>query len=88
MRIRAYDATGELDIGNIVLQERDDFTLGTRVLLTCDVTGLPGGNEVVSYRWFHSCTENPNSRCEIQDRDPYYRVVSDTLLVDAISMDQ
>ena len=88
MRIRAYNTTGELYIGNNVLQERDDFTLGTRVLLTCDVTELPESSEVVSYRWFHSCTENPNSRCEIQDRDPYYRVVSDALLVDVISMDQ
>ena len=29
-----------------------------------------------------------NSRCEIQDGDPYYRVVNDTLLVDVTSWDQ
>ena len=37
VRIRAYNATGELDI------RRHGFTLGTRVLLTCNVTGLPEG---------------------------------------------
>ena len=82
VRIRAYNATGELDIG------RDAFTLGTRVLLTCNVTGLPEGSEVVSYRWYHNCEGRPNSRCEIQDRDSYYRVVKDTLLVDVTSLDQ
>ena len=80
--IRAYNATGELDI------RRDTFTLGTRVLLTCDVTGLSKGSEVVSYRWYHNCTGRPNSRCEIQDRHPYYRVVKDTLLVDVTSLYQ
>ena len=85
VRIRAYNATGKLNIGN---ERRDDFTLGTRVLLTCDVTGLPEGSEVVSYRWYHSCTGRPHSRCEIRDREPYYRVVDDTLLVDVISQDQ
>ena len=80
--IRAYNATGELDI------TRDPFTLGTRVLLTCDVTGLPEGSEVGNYRWYHNCPVHPNSRCEIQDRDPYYRVVKDTLLVDVTSLDQ
>ena len=80
--IRAYSATGELDI------TREPFTLGTRVLLTCDVTGLPEDSEVLSYRWYHNCTVRPNSRCEIQDRDPYYRVVKDTLLVDVTSLDQ
>ena len=49
VRIKAYNATGELDIRS------DPFTLGTRVLLTCDVTGLPEGSEVVSYRWYHNC---------------------------------
>ena len=68
--IRAYNATGELDI------RRDPFTLGTRVLLTCDVTGLPEGSEVVSYNWYHNCTDLPNSRCEIRDVDDYYRVVN------------
>ena len=82
VRIRAYNATGELDI------RRDPFTLGTRVLLTCDVTGLPEDSGVVNYKWYHNCTGRPNSRCEIQDRDPYYRVVKDTLLVDVTSSDQ
>ena len=79
VRIRAYNVTGELDIGN------NEFTLGTRVLLTCDVTGLPEGSKVVSYRWFHSCMRG--LRCEIEDRDPYYQIVDDTLLVDVISQD-
>ena len=80
--IKAYNATGELDIG------RDPSTLGTRVLLTCDVTGLPEDSEVVSYKWYHNCTGHPTALCEIQDRDPYYRVVNDTLLVDVTSLDQ
>ena len=80
--IRAYNATGELDL------RRDPFTLGTRVLLTCDVTGLSDRNEVVSYRWYHNCTVIHNSRCEIRDGDPYYRVASDTLLVDVTSWNQ
>ena len=68
--IRAYNATGEA------------FTLGTRVLLTCDVTGLPEGSEILSYKWYHNCAYE---RCEIQEGDPYYRVVADTLLVDVTS---
>ena len=80
--IRVYSATGELDI------RRDPFTLGTRVLLTCDVTGLSQDSEVLSYKWYHNCTGRPNRRCEIQDRDPYYRVVKDTLLVDVTSLNQ
>ena len=86
VRIRAYSATGEVDISNITPENRDAFTLGTRVLLTCDLTLV--GSEVVSYKWYHNCTKFPNSRCEIQDRDPYYRVVNDTLLVDVTSWDQ
>ena len=82
VKIRAYDATGELD--NIT----DPSILGTRVLLTCDVTGLPGGNEMISYRWSSNCTGRPNSSCEIRDGDPYYRVLNDILLVDVISQDQ
>ena len=82
VRIRAYSVTGELDI------RRDPFTLGTRVLLICDVTGLPEASEVVSYRWYHNCTRSTSSRCEIEDRKPYYRVVKDTLLVDVTSLDQ
>ena len=83
VRIRAYNATG-----NIIPEHKDAFTLGTRVLLTCDVTELPEGSEVVSYRWYHGCTGQPKSGCEIGDRNPYYRVVSNTLLVDVISQDQ
>ena len=82
VRIRAYNATGELDI------RRNPFTLGTRVLLTCDVTGLPEASEVRSYRWYHKCTGRPQIGCEIQDGDPYYRVVNDTLLVEVTSWDQ
>ena len=82
VRITAYNATGELNF------RRDRFTLGTRVLLTCDAAGLPEGKELVSYRWYYSCTGRPNSRCEIGDGDPYYRVVSDTLLVDVTSSNQ
>ena len=85
VRIRAYNATGELDIRS---DQTDPFTLGTRVLLTCDVTGLPKDSEVVNYRWYHNCPVRPNSRCEIHDGDPYYRVVKDTLLVDVTSLDQ
>ena len=82
VRIRAHNATGELDI------RCDPLTLGTRVLLTCDVTGLPEGTEALSYRWYHKCTRTPHRGCEIRDGDPYYRVVSDTLLVDVTSNDQ
>ena len=82
VRIRAYNATGELDI------RRDPFTLGTRVFLTCDVTGLLEGSEALSYRWYHNCTRGPGRLCEIRDGDPYYRVVKDTLLVDVTSLDQ
>ena len=81
VRIKVYNATG-------VLQRRDTFILGTRVLLTCDVTGLPEGHKTVSYRWYHNYTGGTNGRCEIRDRDPYYRVVNDTLLVDVTSWDQ
>ena len=83
VRIRAYNATG-----NIVPEHKDAFTLGTRVLLTCDVTELPESSEVVSYKWYHSCTRRPNSRCEIQDGESYYRVANDTLLMDVISQEQ
>ena len=82
VRIKAYNATGELDI------RRDPFTLGTRVLLTCDVTGLPEGSEVVNYKWYHNCPRSLDRLCEIQDRDPYYRVVEETLLVDVTSLEQ
>ena len=81
VRIRAYNATGELDLRS------DPFTLGTRVLMTCDVTGLLEDSEALSYRWYHNCTVRPNPRCGIQDR-AYYRVVSDTLFVDVTSINQ
>ena len=82
VRVRAYGATGEVDIRG------DPFTLGTRVLLTCDVTGLPESSEVKRYRWFHSLTGASQDRYQIQDRHPYYRVVKDTLLVDVTSLGQ
>ena len=80
--ITAYSATGELHARS------NPFTLGTRVLLTCDVTGLPQGSEVVIYRWYHNCARRPDRMCEIQEGDPYYRVVKDTLLVDVTSYNQ
>ena len=82
VKIRAYNATGEV---NIVANSRIRhvaFTLGTRVLLTCDVTGIPEGGEVLSYKWYHKCN---NAWCEKRDGDPYYRVAADTLLVDVTS---
>ena len=79
MRIRAYRATGEVDV--------QAFTQGTRLLLSCDVTGLSENSEVVSYRWFHSPTGGTQERYQIQDGDPYYKVVKDTLLVDVTSLD-
>ena len=84
VKIRAYNASGELDIEAINTRQRDSFTLGTRVLLTCDVTGLPEGSEVISYKWYHNCTR---PMCEIQEGTPYYRAVADTLLVDVTSHD-
>ena len=83
MKIRAYNDNGVMD-----LAERGVFTLGTRVLLTCDVTELLPGGKVISYKWEHNCTDGTEGRCEIQDRDPYYRVVNGTLLVDVTSWDQ
>ena len=80
--IRAYNATGEV---NIMVNNQIKvvaFTLGTRVLLTCDVTGLPEDSEVLSYQWYHNCAYE---RCKIQGGDPYYRVAADTLLVDVTS---
>ena len=86
VRIRAYNATGELDI------RRNPLTLGTRVLLTCDVIGLPEGSETLSYRWYRNCTDftdiSSNPRCEIQNGKPYYRIANDTILVDFTSPDQ
>ena len=85
-RVRAYNATGEMDISsNIMPEPRDDFTLGARVLLICEVTGIPKESEVVNYTWYHNCTSNTQVGCEVRDGDPYYRVVNDTLLVDVTS---
>ncbi len=80
--VRAYNATGELDI------PREPLTLGTRVLLTCDVTGHSEDRESLSYRWYHKCDGLPNSACELHNPVPYYKVVKDTLMVDVISQDQ
>ena len=84
VKIRAYNASGELDIEAINTQHSASLTLGTRVFLTCDVTGLPEGSEVIRYKWYHKCTQ---VTCEIQDGTPYYRAVDDTLLVDVTSQD-
>ena len=43
VRIRAYRPTGEVDIKPYTLNTKVEFTLGTRLLLTCEVTGLPEG---------------------------------------------
>ena len=82
VRIRAYNATEEVNIVANNQIRNVAFTLGTRVLLTCDVTGIPEGGEVLSYRWYQKCN---NAWCEKQEGDPYYRVVADTLLVDVTS---
>ena len=83
VKIRAYNATGEVNIMTNNQVRDVAFTLGTRVLLTCDVRGLPEGREVLSYQWYHNCAYE---RCKIREGDPYYRrVVADTLLVDVTS---
>ena len=85
VRIAAYDATGrQLDIKP---GQTDAFILGTRVLLTCEVTELQG-DEVVSYRWYHNRTGSTQGGYNIRDGDPYYRVVNGILLVDVTSWDQ
>ena len=80
--IRAHNATGEVNIVPNNQIRGIAFTLGTRVILTCDVTGLSEDNDILSYKWYHKCTFDS---CEIRDGDPYYRVVADTLLVDVTS---
>ena len=87
VRIRAYSATTELDNAS-KYNTMVAITQGTKLLLTCDVTGLPENSEVVSYRWFHSLTGDTQGRYQIRDGKPYYRVVKDTLLVDVTSVDQ
>ena len=86
-RIRAYTVTGEVHKAHYI-NTKVAITLGRRILLTCGVTGLSEENGVVSYRWFHSHTGKNEDRYEIHDRDPYYRVVKDTLLMDVTSLDQ
>ena len=76
VRIRAYNASGHLAL------EESNVLQGTRLLLTCDVKELPEGYEVVSYKWYHSCS---TGRCEIRRKNSYYTPVNDTLLVDATS---
>ena len=74
VRIRAYRATGEVDVQEITIETRlllEKWTMhlktmqnnakvaitqGTKLLLTCDATGLHEDSEVVSYRWYHSLT--------------------------------
>ena len=87
VKIRAYNASGELytESGRII--RIGSFTLGTRVLLTCNVTGLPEGSEVISYKWHHRCPQMECMIQEVQEGTPYYRVVNDTLLVDVTSQD-
>ena len=86
VKIRAYNASGELDIELINTQHRDSFTLGTRVLLTCDVTGIPEESEVISYKWYHKCRMGCMLQ-GIQEGTPYLRAVDDALLVDVTSHD-
>ena len=84
VKITAYNASGILYTESGRRIRIASFTLGTRVLLTCDVTGLPEGSEVISYKWYHNCIR---SMCEIQEGTPYYRAVDDTLVVDVTSQD-
>ena len=85
--IRAYTVIGEVD--NAYDHTKTvAIAKGTRLLLTCDVIVLPENSEVVSYRWYHSLTGETQNRYQIQDREPYYSVVKDTLLVDVSSWDQ
>ena len=86
-RIRVYTVTGEVQYAHII-NTKVAITLGRRILLTCGVTGLSEENGVVSYRWFHSHTGKNKDRYQIQDRQPYYRIVKDTLLMDVTSLDQ
>ena len=88
VRIKAYRATVEVDIKPYNFNTKVAIALGTRLLLTCDVTGLPENSEVNRYRWFHSLTGDSQDRYQMLDRDPYYRVVKDSLLIDVTSWDQ
>ena len=86
-RIRVYTVTGDVHYAHSI-NTKVVITQGRRLLLTCGVTGLSEENGVVSYRWFHSLTGKNEDRYQIQDRQPYYRVVKDTLLMDVTSLDQ
>ena len=87
VKIKAYNASGKLytESGNVI--RIASLTLGTRVLLTCDVTELPEGSEAINYKWYHNCDKMGCMIQEIQDGTPYYRAVDDTLLVDVTSHD-
>ena len=87
MRIKAYRATGDVSITPYTDSTKVAISLGTRLLLACNVTVLSEKNAVVSYRWFCNCTGGNQRRCEIRDGEPYYRVVKGTLLVDVTSLD-
>ena len=76
--ITAADATGYFVQGNNVPR-------GTRLLLICDVEGLPEGSVVKTYRWYNSTTSTGAN--EIRRESPYYKAVNDTLLIDATSWD-
>ena len=77
VRMRAYNATGE------VIKLLGTVPRGTRVRFTCDVEGLPESQVAVSYKWYRSAITE--GRSEIQEHDPYYTAVNDTLLVDTTS---
>ena len=78
VRIRSFSATGHFAL------EQGNVLRGTRLLLTCDVKGLPEGSVVTSYKWYHNCS---TGKCEIQRESPYYTPVNDILLVDATTWD-
>ena len=78
VKIRAYNATRYIAPGQVNVPRE------TRLLLICDVEGLPEGNVVISYTWYHSSTSTGRSDM-IQRGDPYYTPVNDTLLVDITS---
>ena len=82
--IRAYNASGALYTESGGTIRIASLTVGTRVLLTCDVTELPEGREVIRYKWYHNCT---GEMCAIQEETPYYRALNDTVLVDVTSHD-
>ena len=76
MSIRANNAT----------KGKHSFTLGSRVILTCHVQGIPTDSEVALFKWYHIC--NNKESCKIKMADAYYKVADDTLLVDVMSGNQ